>query len=81
MQERARHQTSKHMHFTPLMAHEGKNRVLGERIKGMVSNLECGTSKDLKDEPSKGKGKMFCKQREQCANAQRQRDARVVGAE
>lgn len=63
------------MHFTPLTALEGKNGVLGERKKGMVSNLECGTNKDLKDEPGKGKGKMFCRQRERCANAQRQRDA------
>lgn len=32
----------------------------------MVSNLECGASKDLKDEPSKERGRLFCQQREPC---------------
>ena len=36
-----------------------KNRVLGDRKMGMVSNLECGTFKDLKVSLAEREGGYF----------------------
>lgn len=67
--------------FTPLVVCEGKEGVIRERKRGVVSSLECGASKDVRDDSSKGKGKRLCRQTEQCADAWRQKDTHVVAAE
>lgn len=43
-----------------------KNKGPGQENRMRVSNLECETSKDLKDEPSKERGSLFYRQREEC---------------
>lgn len=58
-----------------------KKGILRERKRGMVSNLECGASKDPRDDSSKGEGKRLCRQTEQCADAWRPKDTLVVAAE
>ena len=58
-----------------------KKGILRERKRGMVSNLECGASKDPRDDSSKGEGKRLCRQTEQCADAWRPKDTLLVATE
>lgn len=57
-----------------------KNRIAGERKREMLSDLECGTSKDLKDEPSKEKEDILQAENSVCKCSEIGRMPRVVRA-
>lgn len=60
---------------------KGKNRVLGDRKMGMVSNLECGTFKDLKVSLAEREGGYFAgRQNSMCKWPEAGRMPHVVGA-